>query len=177
MAGIPAANRRSRVIILENVSLTHSTIGRPVRKFLASDLNDPDEFISGFHEHGDVGSSKAVNRLLRIADEEEPTSFGADLRPVCLAGVGVVRSDEHGDLDLDRIGVLELVQEQPLIALSECAPHIEADSWTSKDVASQHEKIMELEFSSATSGFGALRGEPSECGSDDLQCLLEHLNT
>ena len=64
-----------------------------------------------------------------------------------------------------------------VVVLASDLPHIEAESWTSKDVANQNEKIVELKFSSATSGFGALCGEPSEYGSDYLQCQLEHPNT
>ena len=75
-----------------------------------------------------------------------------DLRPVRLAGAGVVRGDEHGDLDLDRIGVLELVQEQPLVALGERASHVETDSRVAKYVARQHEQVVELELPSQPTG-------------------------
>ena len=87
----------------------------------------------------DVCSPKAINGLFRIADEEQLTGRGVDLVPVrhglplrggaraVVASVVAGRAwcngrkallsggDEHGDLDLDRVGVLELVEQQVAI--------------------------------------------------------------
>ena len=57
----------------------------------------------------DVGATEPVDRLLRIADDRQP----ARPRRECEHFVGglVVAGDEHGNLCLDGIGVLELVDE------------------------------------------------------------------
>ena len=55
-------------------------------------------------ELGRRGAAEAVDRLLEVADEEQP------------AGVEAVAADRADELDLERIGVLEFVdQEQPQV--------------------------------------------------------------
>ena len=57
----------------------------------------------------DVGAPEAIDRLLRIADEEQLPGNRPHAGPVAL--VGIVGREEQQDLGLERIGVLELVDE------------------------------------------------------------------
>ena len=57
-----------------------------------------------------VGTAETVDRLLRIADDEELARDGMDLAPVGLSAI--VRREQQEDLRLERIGVLEFVHEQ-----------------------------------------------------------------
>ena len=80
------------------------------------------EPVPGRHEHADVGPTEPVDRLLRVADHEEVAGREVDLVPLARARLGRTRvggRDAGGQLDLDRVGVLELVEEQPLVPLVE----------------------------------------------------------
>ena len=106
------------------MALTQSMTGAAVRK-LARELDRAAavgaEALVGGEEGGDVGPPEAVDRLLRVADEEEVPGGDLDATPsgrsppTALARVG--GRDAHGQLDLDGVGVLELVEQQPLVAL------------------------------------------------------------
>src|SRR5262249_19899601 len=76
---------------------------------------------------GDVGSAEAVNRLLRIADDEE---LAAD-----------VAGEELQDFGLNRIGVLELVDEDARELLLQVA-HIDV---VSDQIARSGQEIGEVE--------------------------------
>ena len=58
----------------------------------------------------DVGAAEAVDRLLRIADQEELAGRRPHAPPVALGGI--VGGEEEQQLGLQRIGVLELVDEE-----------------------------------------------------------------
>ena len=64
-------------------------------------------------EQARVGAPEAVDRLLRIADHEQLAGRGRRLAPVALGGVG--RGEQQEDLGLQRVGVLELVDEDALV--------------------------------------------------------------
>src|SRR4029079_9593151 len=66
--------------------------------------------LGGVERDADVGTAKTVDRLLRVADQEELTRCGLDAAPV--ARGGIVGGEQQQDLRLERIGVLELVDEQ-----------------------------------------------------------------
>ena len=68
----------------------------------------------------DVGPAEAVDRLLRVADEEEPSRLELRVAP---AGRVVARRQQHHDLRLQRVGVLELVDQQEAVAAPEVMPH------------------------------------------------------
>ena len=59
----------------------------------------------------DVRAPEAINRLLRIADDEELAGDGSDVLPARL--VRIVSRQQQQQLGLQRIGVLELVDEDP----------------------------------------------------------------
>ena len=77
----------------------------------------------GGEVRGDVGPPEAVDRLLRVADDEQPAGQRPQRRRCRAAGwPSGVGGQADGDLELDRVGVLELVEQQPLVALVEAAP-------------------------------------------------------
>ncbi len=59
--------------------------------------------------HGDVGAAEAIDGLLGIADQGEGALAQGDLVPA--GGGGVALAEEEDDLGLQRVGVLELVDE------------------------------------------------------------------
>ena len=74
--------------------------------------------------HADVGPPEPVDALLGIADEEQLSGDELDVTPVGRQWtIGGCREIED-DLSLERIGVLELVDENPSIPLLGTAPDI-----------------------------------------------------
>ena len=57
-----------------------------------------------------VGATEAIDRLLRIADQEQLAGHGIDMLPARLARV--LRREEQEQLRLQRIGILKLVHEE-----------------------------------------------------------------
>ena len=104
------------------------------------------EHLAGTLEQRDVSATETIDRLLRIAHDEHPTSRRRERRPlsrrVSRRGVGRAR-DEHCQLDLDRVGVLELVEQQTGVALVQGSTSEIAGAQQS---ARQHEQIVELEL-------------------------------
>ena len=79
--------------------------------------------LSGGEEGADVGPSEPVDRLLRIADKEEAPRTGLDLVPRLAGDVdGGIGRDQDREFDLDRVGVLELVEQQAGIPRAERVP-------------------------------------------------------
>ncbi len=69
----------------------------------------------------DVRAAEPVDRLLRIADDEHLARDRARRTPV--GRVGIVERQQKEDFDLERIGVLELVDEDAAEACLELAAH------------------------------------------------------
>ena len=69
----------------------------------------------------DVGAAESVDRLLRVADDEQPPGRrrGRASRPP--AAGRRARREPDGDLELDRVGVLELVEQHPRVRVVEVA--------------------------------------------------------
>ena len=65
---------------------------------------------------GDVGPAEPVDGLLRIPDQEQAPWRYRHVGPVGRAA-GPAGGDADGQLDLDRVGVLELIQQQPPVLL------------------------------------------------------------
>ncbi len=59
---------------------------------------------------GHVGTAEAVDRLLGITDEEQLSWNATDIAPISLARI--IGSEQQEDLGLERVGVLELVDEE-----------------------------------------------------------------
>ena len=90
----------------------------------------------------DVRAAEAVDRLLRVADEEQRAGPWTRAPPVGLPVV--VGREQQEDLRLQRIGVLELVHEDPLEARLKPAPHLRV---VAHEVARAEEQIEEVERS------------------------------
>ena len=88
----------------------------------------------------DVRAAEAVDRLLRVADEEQRAGPRARAPPVGLAVV--VGREQQQDLRLQRIGVLELVDEDLLEARLEAAPDLRV---VAHEVARAEQQIEEVE--------------------------------
>ena len=85
-------------------------------------------------ELSNIGAAKAIDRLLGIADEEEPTLLAA--------GDGV------GDLRLQRVVVLELVDQQAL----EPVPHGRGDRTVAvQQSARADQQVLKLQLAALTS--------------------------
>ena len=74
----------------------------------------------GSEERRDVSAAEAVNRLLGVPDDEQIPGLWRKRSPV---GRVLVRRDPHDQLGLDRVGVLELVDEDPREAAVEVVAH------------------------------------------------------
>jgi hypothetical protein len=88
----------------------------------------------------DIGSAKPVNRLLRISDHKQLSRSRARIPPV---GDGrIIRAEQQQDLDLQRVGILELVNEKMRVAPLQLVPDrgVIAD-----EIASLDQKIEEIE--------------------------------
>ena len=91
-----------------------------------------------------LGATEAIDRLLRIADEEQLA--GRDLDAVGIALLRVVRREEQEHLRLERVGVLELVDEEVREALLEPDAHALVGA---EQIAREHEEIEEVELARA----------------------------
>ncbi len=67
------------------------------------------------------------------------------MAPVVGQGVGV--GDECSQLDLDRVGVLELVEQEVAVAVMEGGTHARAGSLVGERATCQHEQVVEAELS------------------------------
>src|SRR6266545_2742081 len=69
----------------------------------------------------DIRAAKQVDRLLRVADDEQLAGNGDDMLPASLTGIG--RGQQQEELGLERIGILELVHENPREPGLKMPPH------------------------------------------------------
>ena len=106
----------------------------------------------------DVGAAEAVDRLLGVADDEEPA--GQRLQPggVVARLPDRVGRQPDGDLELDRVGVLELVEQQPLVALVEAAARPVVGG---QQAPRQDQQVVELERPGRRPSLGAVEHEPA----------------
>ena len=68
-------------------------------------------------------------------------------------------AEQRGQLHLDRVGVLEFVDEQALVALPQGRPHCRAVGVVAQQQAGPHQQVVEFE---ASAGAPLLRGAESE---------------
>ena len=139
-------------------------VGRPEvgreRHLVGADL------IGGSQVLGDVGAAEPVDRLLRVADDEQPARFGHEPAPVGVVG-GVVGPgcQPHGDLQLDRIGVLELVEHDPGIAGVQHATDV---ATLSDEPSGEHEQVVELESATHRPLVRPFEDEPADDRTEQL---------
>ena len=119
-------------------------------------------------ERGDVGAPEAVDRLLGVADDEEAPGLDGDLVPRPRRGIGVGRREERGEIALDGVGVLELVEQEVRVALAQVAAHLPAVLGIAQHLACEHEEVVELEPTRALALAGLvereLRDRPRRAG-------------
>ena len=99
---------------------------------------------AGAQVQGDVGPAEPVDGLLRIADEEEGTGVWGEVAGV-EGGVdrGVRVSQQEGKLELERVGVLKLVEQDAAVPLVEGCPHGVADDGVGEQVAGDDQQVVE----------------------------------
>ena len=117
------------------------------------------EPLGGPQEQRDVGPAEPVDRLLGVADEEQPAGLGRRPRPTGV-GAGVGRGgDEDGQLDLDGVGVLELVDEEAPVAVVDGGPHGRAVGGVAQHLAGHDQQVVELELARHPALGGGVEGE------------------
>ena len=116
-----------------------------------------------------VGPAEAVDRLLRVADEERPAGRDGHLPPRSLARIRVFRREQHGDLDLQGIGVLELVDQEDPEPLAERGAHARV---ALQHVPRQHEQIVELDTAVTTPLLGVAAHEAAQTGNQHVEGRL-----
>src|SRR5689334_12770029 len=102
--------------------------------------------VGRLQERRDVGAAEPVDRLLRVADEEQAPRFRVDLVPRSFAGARIARAEQRGELDLNRIGVLELVDEDALVAVTQPRPGARTMARVAQQGAREYEQVVELEL-------------------------------
>ena len=138
LEGLPVAihHRRERRI--------HDTlnIGNAAKALVQLDPDGPgrNEAVADSVIGPDIGPPEPVNRLLRVADDEELARHRSDVLPARLAGVG--RRQEQQQIGLERIRILELVDEDPLEVLLEMPPHLRI---VPQQVARAKQEVEEVE--------------------------------
>jgi hypothetical protein len=133
------------------------------------------EALLGGEERADVGAAEPVDRLLRVTHHEQPTGLDRHVGPVVVVGpVGVGGGDAHGQLDLDRVGVLELVEQQPLVAAVERGSHDGALHRVAQHPAGEHEEVVELEGARLSPALGGGERVVAQRGADAPGAAVEH---
>ena len=112
----------------------------------------------------DVRPPEAVDRLLGVADDEQPAGDRPQPRDVVARLAVGRRGQAHGDLELDRIGVLELVEEHPLVAIVQVAAGRRVGR---QQAPGEHEEVVELERAGRGPRRGGVEHEASAHHADD----------
>ena len=115
----------------------------------AAEIGSQDELLADpllrLEVGGDVGAAEPVDRLFRVTDQEQTALRHGHVFPAGRAAVRAGR-DPDGELDLDRVGVLELIEQQPPVTLLQAGPDGRAMHGTAEQVTGEHEKVVELEL-------------------------------
>ena len=125
------------------------------------------EAVSGVEEDGDVGPAEPVDRLLRVTHHEELPGVDGHLVPRQRSGLGaggLGRGDAHGELDLDRVRVLELVEQEPLVAVVEPLADRGAVLMVRHERPGQHQQVVEGELTGGLAAPGGVQGEGPQRG-------------
>ena len=127
------------------------------------------EVAGRLEEQRDVGPPEAVDRLLRIADEEQAAGCRLDLLPGLPAGALIGRRHQHRQLHLDRVGVLELVEEQPAVAVVQRGADGRTVLRVAQHLPGHHQQVVELQAPVTAAVLGGLQREPAQLDGDALE--------
>ena len=104
-----------------------------------------------------VGTPEPIDALLGIAHDEEGAGPGRDTPPVVAVGVRIARQQQQ-DLGLERIGVLELVDQHASVALPKFAASTRV---LAQQLGRQHKQVLECDVATGLSlARVALAGRP-----------------
>ena len=95
----------------------------------------------------DVGAAEAINRLLGVADDKQLAGQRARAMPVGFGGI--VGREQQQDLRLQRIGVLEFVDEDVADTVLQFGAHRGA---VAHQVAGDQQQVHEVEHAGALLG-------------------------
>ena len=98
--------------------------------------------VARLHVGADIGAAEAIDRLLGIADQEERARPDPEPGPVVIA-IDRLAAQPPEDFGLQRIGVLELIDEDMREALSQRAPDI---VMVAQQIARGEDQIVEVEL-------------------------------
>ncbi len=125
------------------------------------------DLIGGAKVLRDVGAAEPVDRLFGIADDEQTAGQRTQVAP----GVGVgsfgrnlcrivgVGGEADGDLELDGVGVLELVEQNAHVSLVKQSPN---RRMLGDQPASEDQQVVELEQARAGAFGGPIEHESSD---------------
>ena len=105
------------------------------------DLGEP-EPVLGLVVHAEIGAPEPVDRLFGVTDHDERTGVDRDLLPVEPTGIRFARGEQHRELDLERIGVLELIEQDAAPPPRRGFTHRRVGT---EQVAGEDEQVVELE--------------------------------
>ncbi len=115
-------------------------------------------------ERRDVCPTEPVDRLFGVADEEQSSGLDVDLRPGARAVGRIAGTEQRRDLDLDRIGVLELVDKQAPVSVAQTSTGSGTVLGIAQQCAGEHQEVVELEFARASPIGDCTGGTASERG-------------
>ena len=109
----------------------------------------------------DVRAAEAIYRLLGVTDHEQLALFRSYVEPGIGAWsggltVGNGLGEEHGDLSLKRVGVLNLVDEEVGVAFPEVVTNFQV---VAEEVSGPDEKVLELGAALGAAFFGIVNYE------------------
>src|SRR5262245_54220760 len=90
-----------------------------------------------------IGAAESIDRLLRVADDEQLAWCGCGLSPVALGGV--CRREEQQNFGLERVGILELIDENAVVELLE----VGACAIVTEEIAGVEQQVHEVELTGA----------------------------
>ena len=127
----------------------------------------------GLEVGGDVGAAEPVDGLLRISDHEQAALRHRHVGP---AGRSAVRAggDADGQLDLDRVGVLELIQQQPPVALLQVGADGCAVRGMGEQVTGEHEQVVEFQLPLRSPCLRCLEGRAGDAAGQAAQRGFQH---
>ena len=152
--------------------LIQASTGAVVRK-LACRTTWPPIRCCAVQVGGDVGAAEPVDGLLRVSDHEQAALRHGHVGP---AGRAAARAggDADGQLDLDRVGVLELIQQQPPVALLQGGADGCAVRGMGEQVTGEHQQVVEFQLPLRASCLRGLEGRAGDAAGQAAQRGFQH---